>query len=519
MLPDDAFEPLDLDVVLDRIRGSGDGEGAIVVLERALVNPLASEDDAVRDCLDALVEAYDVAGRQREAIGALSRIAERQPGLRGAATDTVAGLYARLGEPDAAMTLVHQRYAEQQALPAAQRDIACYAAGAMTAGKLVGDLDFARRLISAGQVLASERDCLDGQVLLALIEARLFPDDFAERLLDEVEGMRAARVRKPIGPGRSTANHRPRQPGPARRVAYRVAYFPESQYATARRQRLLDATMYPSHQDYRREIQQTLESVAISQGVSVRVVPLDVAGLLDYAAAKGRDPASRATRLDFSNALDGDGRDIPWPPQRNASCWCGSRRKYKKCCGAPGFSSVRAPDPASLLLKIELDHVEPQVWRRVAAPSNIALDQLHQVIQAAMGWHDEHPYLFENDEVTIIDPRSDSADIKADGERLVCIANEVGQRFTYVYDFGDSWTHTLTLEEIREAGSENVPEVLDGAGACPPENCGGPARYLALLDALRDAANPDHDETVERFGEDYDPAAYRRPPSPVGGRV
>lgn len=25
-----------------------------------------------------------------------------------------------------------------------------------------------------------------------------------------------------------------------------------------------------------------------------------------------------------------------WPPERNAPCWCGSERKYKKCCGAPG---------------------------------------------------------------------------------------------------------------------------------------------------------------------------------------
>ncbi|MGW0894792.1 SEC-C metal-binding domain-containing protein [Saccharopolyspora sp. NPDC002578] len=25
-----------------------------------------------------------------------------------------------------------------------------------------------------------------------------------------------------------------------------------------------------------------------------------------------------------------------WPPERNAACWCGSERKYKKCCGAPG---------------------------------------------------------------------------------------------------------------------------------------------------------------------------------------
>ncbi|MFE3459325.1 SEC-C metal-binding domain-containing protein [Nocardiopsis aegyptia] len=30
-----------------------------------------------------------------------------------------------------------------------------------------------------------------------------------------------------------------------------------------------------------------------------------------------------------------DPRLVPWPPQRNETCWCGSARKYKKCCGSP----------------------------------------------------------------------------------------------------------------------------------------------------------------------------------------
>ncbi len=29
-------------------------------------------------------------------------------------------------------------------------------------------------------------------------------------------------------------------------------------------------------------------------------------------------------------------RTVTWPPGRNEPCWCGSGRKYKKCCGAPG---------------------------------------------------------------------------------------------------------------------------------------------------------------------------------------
>lgn len=28
---------------------------------------------------------------------------------------------------------------------------------------------------------------------------------------------------------------------------------------------------------------------------------------------------------------------IAWPPGRNQPCWCGSGRKYKKCCAAATF--------------------------------------------------------------------------------------------------------------------------------------------------------------------------------------
>jgi hypothetical protein len=298
--------------------------------------------------------------------------------------------------------------------------------------------------------------------------------------------------------------HAVRQP---QRVRYRVAYLPEAEYAAAWAQKLLDASMYRRHEDYRRELQDTLVALSNRSGASVSVVPLDVAGLLAYAAREGKDPSSRQTRLDYSNSLDED-HDIAWPPQRNAPCWCGSDRKYKKCCGAPGFLQVQVPDPASLILKITLDDVEPAVWRRVAVPSNTPLDQVHEFFQTAMGWRNQHVYAFDNDEHIIIDPRSSSPAIKADSERLIAIATEPGEHFHYLYDFGDSWSHTVTLEEIREGGEHNVVRVLDGAGACPPEDCGGADGYLALLHALADPTDPLHAEAIDWLGEGWDATAY-----------
>jgi hypothetical protein len=292
------------------------------------------------------------------------------------------------------------------------------------------------------------------------------------------------------------------------RVVYRAAYLPAAEYEAAWDRQLLDATHYRLHEDYRREMEQTLQALAAEPDASAYVVPLDVDGLLDYARREGRDPASRQTRLDYNDTLQHAGRDVPWPPPRNAPCWCGSTRKYKKCCGEPGFLAVEPPDPASLVLKIELDQVEPPVWRRIAAPSNTPLDQVHQMIQAAMGWQGTHLYAFETGAGTVFDPRCEAPGIAADGERLVSIATEPGQDFSYRYDFGDDWWHTVTLEEIRAADGENTFRVLGGGGACPPEDCGGPFGYRLLLRALSDPEDREHLDAVDWLGRDYDPARY-----------
>jgi hypothetical protein len=288
-----------------------------------------------------------------------------------------------------------------------------------------------------------------------------------------------------------------------------MGYFPAAEYEAAWAHGLLNATNYRDHTDYRREIEQALQAWA-EQTVSLRVVPLDVPGLLAYAQREGKDPAHRQTRLAYTGwYYEASGDAIPWPPARNGPCWCGSGGKYKKCCGSPAFLAIEPPDPASIILTIELDGVTPRVWRHVAIPSNTTLDQVHLMIQEAMGWDDAHMYAFEADGHTIIDPRSDSDEIPADSERLVAIAAERDARFTYVYDFGDEWTHTVTVDEIR-GSDNNIFTVLDGGGACPPEDIGGAPRYQHLLAALADPASAGHAYAVEMLGADFDPTHYHR---------
>jgi hypothetical protein len=59
---------------------------------------------------------------------------------------------------------------------------------------------------------------------------------------------------------------------------------------------------------------------------------------------------------------------------------------------------------------------------------------------------------------------------------------DVGDSFTYSYDFDDGWVHTITAENvIPVAPRMTLPACTDGRGACPPEDCGDPWGYRELL--------------------------------------
>ncbi|SFM52325.1 plasmid pRiA4b ORF-3 family protein [Halopseudomonas yangmingensis] len=82
-------------------------------------------------------------------------------------------------------------------------------------------------------------------------------------------------------------------------------------------------------------------------------------------------------------------------------------------------------------------------------------------------------------------------------------------RVRYTYDFGDSWQHVIALE-AQEPGNASGTwcEVLDGAGACPPEDVGGVPGYLDFLQVI---AQPDSEEGQEALawaGGHFDPAQF-----------
>ena len=82
-------------------------------------------------------------------------------------------------------------------------------------------------------------------------------------------------------------------------------------------------------------------------------------------------------------------------------------------------------------------------------------------------------------------------------------------RFTYEYDFGDSWQHEIVLEKTLESEPDVAyPRCIDGARACPPEDVGGIWGYAEFLEAISDPNHENHDEMVEWVGGEFDPEKF-----------
>ena len=199
----------------------------------------------------------------------------------------------------------------------------------------------------------------------------------------------------------------------------------------------------------------------------------------------------------------------------------------------------------TMQLKIQLRNVtKPPVWRRVLIPSDITFLELHYVIQAAFGWYNEHLFKFQHRpydrEWTVEVPekgedfsggfmgmfgfgpeRKDARSTKV----VPFLKSKHLEKFVYIYDLGDDWVHDITIEEVSKGQSLQFPRCIDGKGACPPEDCGGPWGYQEMkesgeaddpkyFDLEESDADVRHYRSLMQIGEDMWDREYKGPGDP-----
>lgn len=115
-----------------------------------------------------------------------------------------------------------------------------------------------------------------------------------------------------------------------------------------------------------------------------------------------------------------------------------------------------------------------QVWRQIAAAGAMTLDDLAYAILRAFGFDSDHLYCF-----LLRDPFGQMVSVNApfldegpwtNETSVGRIPLEAGQAMLFVYDFGDDWRFTVTLEEVRAPDDRlTKPEVLGGKGEAPEQ--------------------------------------------------
>jgi len=128
-----------------------------------------------------------------------------------------------------------------------------------------------------------------------------------------------------------------------------------------------------------------------------------------------------------------------------------------QCCTGGQAEDLNLAEPV-YVFKVALA-ARKDIWRRIAAPPNPTLDDLHEAIYAAFDRYDEHMYsfFFPARPMTSLRKIYDSPEYahpynaeSPDGSgderipsaakaRLQSLGLKPKQRFSYLFDFGDSW--------------------------------------------------------------------------------
>lgn len=166
---------------------------------------------------------------------------------------------------------------------------------------------------------------------------------------------------------------------------------------------------------------------------------------------------------------------------------------------------------------VELRHIDPLVWRRFFVDNGISLFHVHAILQIIMGWMNSHLFIFKKGE-ELFGPTDfdDFEEGEWEDAKRVCLDQlfqSPGEVLECEYGLGDGWDHQIKLIGIYDPVEigDLRPRCLDGAMACPPEDCMGPPGFQHLKEVIKDPAHEEYEALTSWLNEyypNYDPNEF-----------
>jgi hypothetical protein len=128
----------------------------------------------------------------------------------------------------------------------------------------------------------------------------------------------------------------------------RLLWWPEREYERLAAQLSAVADVLGvTWQQHRAKVESTLTAVRRQQGdsVALSLVRAEFGAYVRFLQLAGADPRAAVAMTAFTSSAAEHQNAVRWPPRRLDRCWCGSGRRYSRCCAAGGVFAPPATCP------------------------------------------------------------------------------------------------------------------------------------------------------------------------------
>ena len=166
----------------------------------------------------------------------------------------------------------------------------------------------------------------------------------------------------------------------------------------------------------------------------------------------------------------------------------------------------------SMLFRLSVKDVVPEIWRKLLVSSDITLLDLHSALQVLMGWGDRHLYAFVVDTKRYSSPSDSDENLENRnkiGTKLSSLFKGGSTSITYEYDFGDKWQIVFSAEPIDEGLQPGTfVKCIGGSRHGPIEDSGGSRGYMEMAKIYRNPKHRFHLNVQKFIGPNFDPESF-----------
>jgi hypothetical protein len=241
--------------------------------------------------------------------------------------------------------------------------------------------------------------------------------------------------------------------------------------------------------------------------------------------SRGREPLCRTSSGSFSSSGGPISKKLKIGDPEGDS----SESKNYRSISPPSLISEGLTDSSSsdiesvLQVKITLKNITPKVWRRLLVNSNFTFEDLNFIIQEAFGWTVGNVHIFRTfDSLLLVEDKMYHVfqlarrytGLNVQKEDHVCVGEYLhspGDEVVYLFGV-DCWEHQVFLEQRLKLSCFAIHRrCIDGRRACPPDGCGGAAKYQEIIEILDNPTHEEFDKTrkdLEEMSPGFDPDKF-----------